>query len=393
MINPEELQQKISTYQEYLTVDPENCHLLITLGDTQHQAGFFSESKQSFLRCLDIQPDNQIARGRLANLLISQNRFDEAIREYLKLLEITPDNPQLKHNLALCHFYSYRFDEAQKLFSELVDHIVTNRSSRLHLASIEHIQGSLSKAIKACKQLLEEEYDDNIDGYLAVIEYTATRLDSALERAQKVLQLNPHNVDAAAVMAIHHTENLEVEEAEAYYDIMIRYAPYDARGWHGKGLVYMQNGEQEKAIEYLQKSVDLLPLNTGLLVTLGWALINNSQYSEAQNIFHQSVQIDPNFAESHGGLAVALLMQRKTGEARVSINRAERLDKHSFAGIYARSLLNYLQGHRDQATQNLAELLEQHPLPGRPKLIDAIDRSLKKKNIDISAIINRNTQL
>ena len=379
------LLQKIALYQGYLQQDPHNCHLLIHLGDLQHEAGQFSQAKQSFLQCLALQPEHSVAQGRLANVLMSQSRFDEAIAQYQRLLDGQPDSVELLHNLALCQFYCYQFEQAAQGFERLVDHPITHRSSQFHLAAIAHVRNRDEQAIALCEALLAEQADDQVEGFLAVVEFANHQVERAQQRAQRVLARQPHNADAAAVLAMVHTERFESEQAGHYYDLMIEHSPYDARGWQGRGLLAMQAGEHEAARSHLLRAAQVLPKDATMWLTLGWLEIGDQDYPRAAQVFSHVLALNPNFAEAQGALAVALLMQGKRTEAQHSLKRAERLDKRCFSAHYARSLLQYSRGDKQGATRYLATLLESTPSQGRPPLIEYINRQVHAQSIAITA--------
>ncbi len=75
---------------------------------------------------------------------------------------------------------------------------------------------------------------------------------------------------------------------------------------NNKAKEYMANGETEKAIARLRSSIDL---DTSIFEThynLGVALIEESEYKEAQQSLENAIKLKPEFADSYYSLAMAL---------------------------------------------------------------------------------------
>lgn len=72
--------------------------------------------------------------------------------------------------------------------------------------------------------------------------------------------------------------------------------------------------------------------------------------------------LDRNFAESHGGLAVALINLGRIDDGQLSIKLADKLNSTNFGSVYAKSLLLQLNGQRNLADKLIAKALEKHPL-------------------------------
>jgi Flp pilus assembly protein TadD len=100
----------------------------------------------------------------------------------------------------------------------------------------------------------------------------------------------------------------------------------------------------------------------------------------AQLAFENALDLDRNFGESHGGLAVVQALRGQTEEAEESIRRAHKLDPQGLSARYAQAVLSgdaadpakfqaivreALGAHRDAEGRSLAELVL-----GRPRTAD-----------------------
>ena len=64
---------------------------------------------------------------------------------------------------------------------------------------------------------------------------------------------------------------------------------------------------------------------------MAWCNLMKKDLAAAQQNFEAAMALDRNFGETHGGLAVVLALQGRREEAKLSIERALRLDPQSLS--------------------------------------------------------------
>lgn len=378
-------QDKIERYLSYLETDPNNTLLMVSIGDLYHQSGSFQLAEQYFRRVLTVDPDHRVALGRLCNLLISLNKPQEALQGYLALVTDGEDEPQIHHNIALCHFAQYRFDAAEPIFSALADDELVGHSARFYLASIKHVQDDLSEAVRLMRQLVAESPLALFRGYLATLLFTQGDIAEATELAKAVSSDDDTNADANSVLGTYYLEQSQLEPAQSSFARIAQLFPADARGWHGLGLIDLQEGRSDSAIQHLQKACALLPTNAGMRISLAWAHYTQHSFAESESEFRLALDANRNFAESWGGLSCALFMQGKIDSADDACRTALRLDSQCFGALYARSLLLKHKGQDDRAVKTLSALLDSPVRPGGPSFTDAINAHLSKQQVSAAA--------
>ena len=83
-----------------------------------------------------------------------------------------------------------------------------------------------------------------------------------------------------------------------------------------------------------------MPGHIGTWHGQGWAQLLDHDLEAAQKSFGTALEMDRNFSESHGGLAVVLALRKQDVLARQHAEKALRLDKNNLSGRYAQALLN-----------------------------------------------------
>jgi Tfp pilus assembly protein PilF len=104
----------------------------------------------------------------------------------------------------------------------------------------------------------------------------------------------------------------------------------------------------------------------------------------AEESFNRSMEIDRNFGETHGGLAVVHVIQGKADIAGPEVKRALRLDPNSFAGRFAQSLLMN-KTDPAKAQQLIQGILSSSPEPGKETLQATLSRMMVKKHKNSSS--------
>lgn len=357
-------EQTIARFEGYLKLDPNNVPLRIELGDLYHAAGRLDDARQCYDGVLGDEPDNAIARGRLANLAISEHRFADA-EALLRTLHDDSGGADaaLAHNLGLAVVYQKRWDEALALFEQARAAGLPGLHSQAYLTRTLHQMGNLERAIDECRVWLDAAGGSaDVEGYLALLEGDAG-LDphGALERARRVLARAPNNPDAAVVVATGHLERQEREPALALFERLTKRQPNNPRGWLGLGLVAMMDLRHDDAIRHLNRTLEIMPEDAATLVTLGWVYLCKMDGFTAEGIFRRAVVADPKLAEAHGGLASALAHQFQIDEAQREIRVARGLDKACFGAGYAKMLILEMKGKHEMASKVLAGYLSARP--------------------------------
>lgn len=370
----------IERYESYLKADPENTLLWISLGDLQHQAGRLEQAAACYEKCLKLDNNNAVARGRLANVMLTQHRFAEAEQAYRQLVEASENpEPSLSHNLGLALYYQKRWREALEAFRQAKADGLREPKNLAYIVYCLHHCAQTAEALEAARQWLEAAPGANTEGYIAMLEMDHGDMQSAYQHATKVLEQNPANPDAGVVVATRMIEQQQIDRAIDHFKQVVDAEPDNPRGWQGLGLGYLYQQDYAKAIQSLNKALQLVPGNETTLVILGWAELAGKDAVKAERAFRKALESDHNFGEAHGGLATALVFQNKLDPAREEIKLAMRLDPQGFGAVFANSVLLKLQGKGELGTRMLAKLFEQTPGQGSKPLIEYIQTFVRQQ--------------
>lgn len=247
-----------------------------------------------------------------------------------------------------------------------------------YLARCRHWAGDMEQATEYCQRWVNAARDAESRGYLALLHMDRGDIAEARRLAQEVLVESPDNSNAAVVAGTAAIEGQEIAEASEQFQRVLVREPDNARAWLGLGLACLYQQHHPEAITALERASGLVPDSVGIRVTLGWAIVAAREVRRAEEVFRDAIATDRNFGEAHGGLAVALALQMRVDEAREEIRRARGLDPHGFGAVFAHSIILKLQGQHEQATDILANLLQQAPRPDGKTLMEQIEIFLRR---------------
>ncbi|MGB8601340.1 MAG: sulfotransferase, partial [Rhizomicrobium sp.] len=104
-------------------------------------------------------------------------------------------------------------------------------------------------------------------------------------------------------------------EAEQAYQAFLALHPDHGETLHGLGVLYLQNGQTDKAVTYLRQAVAVSGDNTTIRNNFGVALCAAHQFSEAAAVYRAAIEADPASVSSRLNLGQVLNHLGLHGEA------------------------------------------------------------------------------
>src|SRR5262249_22247519 len=113
-------------------------------------------------------------------------------------------------------------------------------------------------------------------------------------------------VDEAIAIAIQLQQQRELEAAEVVYREIRRACPDHARATHYAGVLSHQMGRSDEGIALMQRSLELEPERADWHNNLAIALQGMSRFDEAIAAYQRAIALDPRHASAHSNLGVLL---------------------------------------------------------------------------------------
>lgn len=374
------LRSQLERYYGFLKQDQSNPHLRGEVADLHLRLGEFAEARKVLEEALGHWPDDAGLKSRLASVAIAQNNPDEAIDLLQKLRHSGSDHPVVRYNLAYAFMLTEHFAEAKDLLLTTLGFQQEVPGAQLLLARALHHLGEMDDAIKHARSYVAAHPEDSDgQGVLALLGLDSEDPVLAKEAGERALVSDPNNLYGLVTMGSLALAQQDDEQASSYFDRAVERHPKSGRAWSGKGLSAMLGMDLNGALEYFQNAVRHMPGHIGTWHSLAWCQILLNDLNGAQESLNKAMDIDRNFGETHGGLAVIAILQGRSDEAPDMIKRALRLDPRSFAARFAHSLL---AGKSDpkKAQQMIEKILRSPATPGGEPLKDVLTRITLKRN-------------
>jgi Tfp pilus assembly protein PilF len=109
--------------------------------------------------------------------------------------------------------------------------------------------------------------------------------------------------------------------------------------WSGLGKIAFSQFDFTTAEQHLLEAVKHMANHIGTWHLLAWVYILQNAPGKARTALEKAYEIDRNFGDTHGGLAVVDVMENHDDEARVRIRKAKRLMPEGTSALYAEWLL------------------------------------------------------
>jgi len=379
-MNIDELRSRLRRYQGFLQQDPSNIKLISDVADLHLQLGEFEQARGLLEKALTQWPSQPSLLSGLASVAMADGEPDVAIRLLNNILEMEQDNPVIYYNLAYAYLYSDQPDNAKQALVKIKDSKSVFPQIPLLLARAQHHLGEMDEAIEHAQEYLNDHPDDpDAFGVLALLYFDLENKAQAQLMAEKALSLDENNLNALVTLGSLALTTDTADVAAGYFERAIARQPKNGRGWSGMGLADMLRLNLPKAIEDLKQAVKYMPSHIGTWHSLAWCQLLTDDLQGAEENFMQSMKIDHNFAETHGGLAVVHIMQGRPDLAEAEVKRAIRLNPNSFAGRYAKSLL-MSKADPEKAQEIIKNILASSPTGKEESLQAMLQRIMKKKS-------------
>jgi tetratricopeptide (TPR) repeat protein len=194
-------------------------------------------------------------------------------------------------------------------------------------------------------------------GALSTLAMDADRIDLAKTYADQAGD-HPEGLTVRAMLDLNEGG---AAESEALFDRVLEVQPTNARALLGKGLSLLSRGEPEAGASAIDQGAELFEDHLGSWIAAGWAYFVAGDQQTARQRFEHALRLDPNFAESHGALAVMDLADGRMEDAKRHCDIALRLDRSSLGAALAKSML-FEQAGNPEAARKVREMAMTAPI-------------------------------
>jgi len=266
--------EAVKNHKIALDLNPKNVKSLLQMGFIHSKLKNNSEAIDYFKKFLELVPYDYIARNRLVDLLITQNKYDEALIHSQKELEFAPIQfrSECLNNMATIFKNLGKINEAINCYNKAIKIDPKNEANLTFynsLALLHEEQGDLSEAINTYKKAIELfPLNSNVKLHLA-------GLLESVGRSEEVTNLIKSVINTETDIAILH---------EGFFNL--GYRSFLRNNFSGAETYFL------KAIEYN-------PNNTICRMILLEILLTNNNLNDIENQYKKIVELFPKITRFH----------------------------------------------------------------------------------------------
>ena len=194
-----------------------------------------------------------------------------------------------------------------------------------------YLAGNLPAASAKCRQLIERRPDMPLSFfYLAQIERDRGNLDEAVKALRQVLALEPNNNEAVALLGASLTQAGQAAEAAALLEAYARAHEPDVEVLTSQAHALARSGRTKDALATLARARELDSSNAMVLVHTATVLLMTGDRTGARGQFDAALAMNPDLPRAHSSLGILDLEDGRTAEAVAHWKTATAADAREF---------------------------------------------------------------
>lgn len=233
----------------YLEQRPDDVQALLGRGFIWDRLFHYPEAARDYRRAVQVQPDNEGARLRLAETLAITGPPEQAAEQFEWLRQRHPDSLPARLGLARCWRQMGRTDEARQLLDALIAEGWDRRLAGQRHAGVLTERGRLA---------LEAGDSERAAGWLR----QAVTLDphdrEALYNLSRCLQQSGHDAEAREYQARYDRADADLKSLGRLTKEVLR-QPHDPALRCQVGMIFLRNGEEQEGVRWLRLALREAP--------------------------------------------------------------------------------------------------------------------------------------
>ncbi len=254
--------------------------------------------------------------------------------------------------------------------------------------------GQADEANTAIQQVLQLE-PNNSDAHalLAIIAVVQNEKVKALELATQAVALNPESAVAHLALSYTQQAHFEIEAALESVQKSLTLDPQNTLAWARSAELQMSLGDLDRALNAAQNAVRLDSTVAKTHTILGFAQLLQVEIETAKETFIQAIALDQTDPMPRLGLGIALIREGDLDNGRIELEIAASLDP---ANSLIRSYLGkaYFEEKRYSLSSTQFDLAkERDPKDPTPWFYDAIQKQTQNRPIEALRDIQKSIEL
>jgi len=314
----------LAMYEQILAIDPENSRARLETALLYHKTG---QTDPAGRRLSDLGKE-ALNDTRLlmtaVDLYLSQKRYEDAVIVFSQMLEADPDNDNFNFFLGMAHESSQNPEQAIDHYLKVSPAHPQYKKTLLTIAFLYREAGQTDKAVAFLERHHRQSPEDiDILTYLAAFYEKEDQLEKAMALLSKGLEDAPENTSLLFRLgAVQDKAGLK-DESIATMKQVIHLDPEDASALNYLGYTYADLGiHLDQAETLIRKALDIRPDDGYIIDSMGWVYFQQGNYDKAVDYLERAAQLTDYEAIIAEHLADAYLKTGQTVKALETYHRS-----------------------------------------------------------------------
>lgn len=362
-------------------LEAENSDIYISQAFCLIKLDEINKAKKIFETALEYEPKNPKALVGIANLFYMLKKFEDSVIYYKKALQYIDGNPYLYNNVGISYLKIGSIDTAEKYLKKSLEFSVANNpiyDVYANLANIYIDKKEYKLAIEYLEKYAEANKYNVFSKERLAKAYTYTGdYEKALKTFNEILDSIDSKIND--VLLIESEYGIEILENIAFLEDYLDYllnelsesiSVKEIANLYIKsaGKLYHLNRKSD-AFRMLKKAEDIVSDSPYGMIYMGRILFDNGEEEKAANYLEKAIRLTTIKEEDIYEILVHYqLRKNKINEAINTIGILKEISPESITVLLLYGLTYTSAKDYEKAEQNLTEAMTKDPLNPRPKL-------------------------
>jgi len=283
--------------------------LVLCLGLTRVQIGYWKDSTCLFRHALEVTEDNYLAHNNLGGALGARGQNNDAIHHFQEAIRIKPDYAEAHYNLGIVLDKEGQTDEAIHQYQEAIrfnpDYAPVHYFLGTAFVREGHAEDAVGQFREAIK--LNPDYAEARNN-LGIILAMKGQTDEAIRQYQEAVRLIPLYAEAHYNLGNALAMKGLINDALLQFQEAVRLKPDYAEALNNLGIVLGMKGRNDEAIRFYEEAIRLKPDYAEARNNLGIALVRQGRITEAISQFQEAIRFKPDYTDARKNFARVLGM-------------------------------------------------------------------------------------
>ena len=300
----------LAYFTEQIKAHPKDAVWYYKRAKFQFEHNFVQEAYGDILKCVKLDDAKASYYVLFADIDYARQDFDGSEEHLQKALQLEPDNNEVRLKLAELFYYRARaipalYDEALKLLEEARTQQPHNPKAYLIEAMCYKEKGDTTQYLHRLQMVIDQDPEE-VKAHLELGYFYQKHLDPlGIDHYQNALRVDPANAEINYNLGLFYRDLGRSEEAKEQFQHLVSIlhsGEYVANAYYQLGYFAMQEENNKKAVEMFTKAIETDPQFVDAYAARGESYENLAQFDQARVDYNRALQLVDNFEPAIQGL-------------------------------------------------------------------------------------------